>query len=484
ELAHALFIAVWAQTNNVFHDRIVFLSATPDTTTASLLDALFDPKQVGYDPPAGRAVVQSTQASKQVTMHVCSNEGDVIQTALDRTIDLLPRLRQLHQYRQSDEDVPLVVIFNSVVAAMVFEDLLAEILGSRDDIGVVRGLMSRRYRQFRGKMVVIGTSAIEVGIDFKSRYLIFEASNAGSFLQRLGRVGRHTSGTVYLLRYPEATTGLPSKPLDRVALQRLARTLYPAALTYAWFPQTDMGLLVAALIAFKGLQQQYTQRERVYLKSALDGLLDFVRGYAQRIHAEHGLPFVTRALRALANAQPRKRTTWLNDIADAITFRGSGLSLLVYDVIEPGRRGEPDAAWYDVAALDILTRAIAPSLQEKPGTGEPFVRVVGYGKLGDVDVRIAAPINKDALYGILLDSSKLATFDIIRDGQLSQIGRWALDAAGIGLLVRQQDWNRLTDSWLDWTIRGIRLAGENQGVMVLGAQALLVYALMKQHGLL
>ncbi|MCP4539907.1 MAG: type I-D CRISPR-associated helicase Cas3', partial [Chloroflexi bacterium] len=45
ELAHALFIAVWAQTNNVFHDRIVFLSATPDTTTASLLDALFDPKQ-------------------------------------------------------------------------------------------------------------------------------------------------------------------------------------------------------------------------------------------------------------------------------------------------------------------------------------------------------------------------------------------------------------------------------------------------------
>lgn len=39
--------------------------------------------------------------------------------------------------------------------------------------------------------LVIGTSTIDVGVDFKINFLIFESSDAGNFIQRLGRLGRH-----------------------------------------------------------------------------------------------------------------------------------------------------------------------------------------------------------------------------------------------------------------------------------------------------
>lgn len=39
--------------------------------------------------------------------------------------------------------------------------------------------------------LVIGTSTIDVGVDFKINLLWFESADAGSFIQRLGRLGRH-----------------------------------------------------------------------------------------------------------------------------------------------------------------------------------------------------------------------------------------------------------------------------------------------------
>lgn len=39
--------------------------------------------------------------------------------------------------------------------------------------------------------LVLGTSTIDVGVDFKINFLIFESVDAGSFSQRLGRLGRH-----------------------------------------------------------------------------------------------------------------------------------------------------------------------------------------------------------------------------------------------------------------------------------------------------
>ncbi len=39
--------------------------------------------------------------------------------------------------------------------------------------------------------LVLGTSTIDVGVDFKINFLFFESADAGNFIQRLGRLGRH-----------------------------------------------------------------------------------------------------------------------------------------------------------------------------------------------------------------------------------------------------------------------------------------------------
>jgi len=39
--------------------------------------------------------------------------------------------------------------------------------------------------------LVVGTSTIDVGVDFKINFLIFESADSGNFIQRLGRLGRH-----------------------------------------------------------------------------------------------------------------------------------------------------------------------------------------------------------------------------------------------------------------------------------------------------
>src|SRR5690606_4732574 len=48
------------------------------------------------------------------------------------------------------------------------------------------------------RRATVGTSTIEVGVDFKDAFekdcLVFEARTASSFLQRLGRIGRHEKG--------------------------------------------------------------------------------------------------------------------------------------------------------------------------------------------------------------------------------------------------------------------------------------------------
>lgn len=46
-------------------------------------------------------------------------------------------------------------------------------------------------------VLVIGTSAVDVGVDFRIHLLIFEASDSATFVQRLGRLGRHPGFSTY-----------------------------------------------------------------------------------------------------------------------------------------------------------------------------------------------------------------------------------------------------------------------------------------------
>jgi CRISPR-associated protein Csc2 len=64
------------------------------------------------------------------------------------------------------------------------------------EVGEIHGFSSEEARRKALKaQVTVGTSTIEVGIDFKGEHekdlLIFEARTSGQFIQRLGRIARH-----------------------------------------------------------------------------------------------------------------------------------------------------------------------------------------------------------------------------------------------------------------------------------------------------
>ncbi|MBI4673591.1 MAG: type I-D CRISPR-associated helicase Cas3' [Chloroflexi bacterium] len=85
-----------------------------------------------------------------------------------------------------------VVIVNSVVAARRIARVLAQELEPHGiSVGENTGLTDdERRREALQKNIIVGTSTIDVGVDFNINLLIFESTNGGTFLQRLGRLGR------------------------------------------------------------------------------------------------------------------------------------------------------------------------------------------------------------------------------------------------------------------------------------------------------
>jgi len=85
------------------------------------------------------------------------------------------------------------IIVNSVASA---HRLLRKIQPEFKKYGLTvlpnTGLTSqqRRARSYEADLL-IGTSTVDVGVDFQINFLLFESRDAGSFLQRLGRLGRH-----------------------------------------------------------------------------------------------------------------------------------------------------------------------------------------------------------------------------------------------------------------------------------------------------
>lgn len=85
-------------------------------------------------------------------------------------------------------------IVNSVATAHRLMDRLGPEF-AREGLSVLpnTGLTASEVRKAsREADLLIGTSTVDVGVDFRINFLVFESRDAGTFLQRLGRLGRHT----------------------------------------------------------------------------------------------------------------------------------------------------------------------------------------------------------------------------------------------------------------------------------------------------
>ncbi|NJM99229.1 MAG: type I-D CRISPR-associated helicase Cas3' [Phormidesmis sp. RL_2_1] len=182
--------------------KFLFLSATPDEemltrlTTAGFRCKVIAPHEENKyqfpDSDREKADLEANnwrQISRAITLNFVSVEAGASSSEgwiKEHSEEILTRF-QLHPGTKG------AVILNSIASVkrlVPFLQALFEPYGL--SVGENTGLsgQEKRARSLEADLVV-GTSTIDVGVDFKINFLIFESADAGNFIQRLGRLGRH-----------------------------------------------------------------------------------------------------------------------------------------------------------------------------------------------------------------------------------------------------------------------------------------------------
>lgn len=189
ELAHALAMVALARGFGIFR-RLVLLSATPHPDVRALLDRAVSPTVIDSHVEIHSASGRSRTAVHAVEVEPIQLTGaDPIEILVSRIGGLKSELEKLRSEIPDADYLPAVVIVNSVLNAIRLEDRLVESGFTRNSLAIIRGLSHRAIRDTRGKLLALGTSAIEVGVDFRCDYLLFEASEAASFLSAVRPCG-------------------------------------------------------------------------------------------------------------------------------------------------------------------------------------------------------------------------------------------------------------------------------------------------------
>ena len=145
---------------------------------------------------------------------------------------------------------PVLAIVDSVASSEVLADMLEE-QGLK--VGRVSGFVPKECREREGD-VVVGTRAIEVGIDFDMNKIVFEAKDAHTFIQRLGRVARYhdnegVEGTAKAFVHPDSMRLLRENLREETPINELGDVLIksmPELKTYSSLASSKYGALLLA----------------------------------------------------------------------------------------------------------------------------------------------------------------------------------------------------------------------------------------------
>jgi CRISPR-associated endonuclease/helicase Cas3 len=182
--------------------KFLFLSATPDPqllnrlNTAGFRCQVIDPtSQQKYRFPNNDTEQQQLETNgwRQVARSIRLNFVSLDSTNKTSEAWLKDNAQQILEQFQQHPGSKGAIILNSIAAVkrlVPFFQALFQPYGL--SVGENTGLSGKteRNRSLEADLV-LGTSTIDVGVDFKINFLIFESADAGNFIQRLGRLGRH-----------------------------------------------------------------------------------------------------------------------------------------------------------------------------------------------------------------------------------------------------------------------------------------------------
>jgi len=178
-LANLLFL-LWVFRRRF--DQVVLCSATL-SNAVQLIEKTFRSRAIhaetaeeGY---CARRVVHLEIRHKLRIMHKL-NDVEEIKQIVNQLYD---------KYKESPAPVKVLIIVNSVAFCELLGKALTETY-NYETVSIIHSFVPNDRRNVN-KPIVVGTSAVEIGVDFDVASLIFEATSASSFIQRLGRGGRH-----------------------------------------------------------------------------------------------------------------------------------------------------------------------------------------------------------------------------------------------------------------------------------------------------
>ena len=335
----------------------IFSSATPAQTMADFLERLDIPfrtiesPSVPPDTPNARVVAHPVELFFVPANLMGWQAIEAIQAHFELVRDFV------HEHPEARA----VFILDSVAGAVRLASELKSHFGERN-VGEVHGLSSEdARREALRRRFTVGTSTIEVGIDFKGEHekdlLIFEARTAAQFIQRLGRIGRHHKAAAIPNRaialVPEYVHNFLNERLGTqtsISRQQLTDLVYEAYRT----PNQ-----------FRGYLRRYTPVEAHALK-------EFVVHQFQpddRPRIERALTQIIEVMSEREVSKIERQHNWLvahRMLTPLQSFRGHGLEVALWDNTE--KIGSPIKT-YDL--LFVLRRGVFREL-----SGEEFFRKV------------------------------------------------------------------------------------------------------------
>lgn len=250
--------------------KFLFLSATPNP----LLSQFLERGGLRVKSMSG-SYRSSAQKDYRCILQPCELGLHEISQERPTEVWVEEQLEEIHGFFQKYAGSKAAILVSSVATARrLYARLKAYFEPQGITVGENTGLTSREEREAsRKKDILVGTSTVDVGVDFHINYLIFEAFTAGSFLQRFGRLGRHDEFMAY-----QAHALMPRFVLERLqehmqaemereTLNEMIRSAFPGEQTFANYSRV-WGVVQAAQIVVE-LQSQRKKDENAAFTEAL-----------------------------------------------------------------------------------------------------------------------------------------------------------------------------------------------------------------------
>lgn len=200
--------------------KFVFLSATPNQLLLNCLEKA----NLRYEIIEGN--YQDTTDSKDWSRICAPFDLHFHSVGHQSNVWVENNYMQIQKWFDENPNSRGAIIVNSVAAAKRICSFFKDRKEAGEfnlTVGENTGLSNREQRHFalHESDLLVGTSTVDVGVDFKINYLVFEAMDSGSWIQRLGRLGRHSEhekpdGTVMKFERFVAHSLLPKYAYERV----------------------------------------------------------------------------------------------------------------------------------------------------------------------------------------------------------------------------------------------------------------------------